>query len=380
MTAAVTSNVPTELMSTEQAAVDLVHVTKSFGSITAVDDVSMSIRRNEFFSILGPSGCGKTTLMRMITGFERPTSGRILLNGSDTNNQPANKRNLNMLFQSYALFPHLSVYDNVAFELKARRYPRSQIRDDVARALEMVQLTGYDTRKPGELSGGQKQRVALARAIVSRPSVILLDEPLGALDQRLRQDMQLELKQVQREVGITFIYVTHDQNEALTMSDRIAVMSQGKIIQIATPVELYQNPVNRFVADFIGTSNQLTGALIGSTDLRYLQVPGIGVIQVPDSTAASEPGTTAHLTVRPEVIELGVSQADFEASGYVALAGTVTDVVFLGGETRYHVDLGEGHKIVATRVNQPGTSIPTPQAGDAVKVRWAVGSSRLLTD
>jgi len=237
----------------------LIELTKRFGEVLAVDAVSLDIRTGEFFSLLGPSGCGKTTTLRMIGGFELPTSGRIELRGRDVTLVPPERRPVNMVFQSYALFPHLSVFDNVAFGLRRRKVPDADVRRRVGVTLELVRLTGYDRRGPGELSGGQQQRVALARALVCEPTVLLLDEPLGALDLKLRRQLQVELKRVQVEVGITFVYVTHDQEEALALSDRIAVLNGGRIEQLGTPEELYDRPRTRFVADFIGTTNLLAG-------------------------------------------------------------------------------------------------------------------------
>jgi spermidine/putrescine transport system ATP-binding protein len=241
----------------------LTELTKHFRDVRAVDSVSMDIRSGEFFSMLGPSGCGKTTTLRMIGGFELPTTGRVELRGRDVTMDPPDKRPVNMVFQNYALFPHLDVAENIAFGLRRKSVDRAQIKQRVGDALDLVHLTGYDRRKPNQLSGGQQQRVALARALVNRPNVLLLDEPLGALDLKLRKALQIELKRVQTEVGITFVYVTHDQEEALTMSDRIAVMQAGKVEQLGTPEELYDRPATPFVADFIGTTNLLHGVVEG---------------------------------------------------------------------------------------------------------------------
>jgi spermidine/putrescine transport system ATP-binding protein len=243
-------------------AVELREVSKRFGEVEAVHQVSLQIREGEFFSLLGPSGCGKTTTLRMIAGFERPDAGEILIRGQRMNEVPPFHRPVNTVFQHYALFPHMTVFENVAFGLEMKRLPREEIRRRVAEALRLVRLTGLENRYPRQLSGGQQQRVALARALVNRPAVLLLDEPLGALDLKLRKEMQLELKNLQHQVGITFIYVTHDQEEAMTMSDRIAVMNQGRVLQVGTPVEIYERPATRFVADFIGETNFLEGRLV----------------------------------------------------------------------------------------------------------------------
>src|SRR5438270_8586677 len=239
--------------------VGLYGVTKSFGNVVAVDNVTIEVAHGEFFSLLGPSGCGKTTSLRMIAGFEEPESGRVTLTGRDIVGVPPYKRNVNTVFQSYALFPHLTVFDNVAFGLRRKKVARHEARDRVQRYLRLVQLEGYDDRRPQQLSGGQQQRVALARALVNQPAVLLLDEPLGALDLKLRQEMQIELKAIQQRVGLTFVYVTHDQEEALTMSDRLAVFSHGRVEQVGTPAEVYEQPVSPFVAGFVGTSNTLSG-------------------------------------------------------------------------------------------------------------------------
>src|SRR5437764_4793071 len=248
--------------------VQLVDLVKRFADVVAVDGINLEMPSGEFFSMLGPSGCGKTTTLRMIAGFEQPTEGRILLDGADMQYTPPHKRNVNTVFQSYALFPHLSVYDNVAFGLKRQKRPKSEIRERVGEALELVQLRGLEKRKPAQMSGGQQQRVALARALVLKPAVLLLDEPLGALDAKLRKALQIELKALQQQVGITFIYVTHDQEEALTMSDRIAVMSDGRVEQVGPPQEVYEEPTTTFVADFLGVSNLMTVTAKGESGGR----------------------------------------------------------------------------------------------------------------
>src|ERR1700685_920190 len=246
--------------------VELVTLTKQFDDFTAVDGISVEIRPGEFFSLLGPSGCGKTTTLRMVAGFEPPSGGKIMLDGVDVGSWPPSRRNVNTVFQSYALFPFLTVAENVAFGMKYKSVPKSERDKRVAEALELVQLTGFEKRRPNQLSGGQQQRVALARALVLRPAVLLLDEPLGALDARIRKQLRVELKAVQEEVGITFVFVTHDQEEALSMSDRVAVMSKGKIEQIGTPSEVYEDPATVFVADFLGISNLMDGSVVGGCD------------------------------------------------------------------------------------------------------------------
>jgi spermidine/putrescine transport system ATP-binding protein len=324
---------------TGQEAIRFEGVTKRFGSLVAVDDLNLSIRSGEFFSLLGPSGCGKTTTLRMVAGFEQPTTGSIFLEGDPVDEVPPYERNVNTVFQSYALFEHLDVEGNVAFGLKRRRVPSDEIRTRVAEALELVQLTGRERAKPRQLSGGQMQRVALARALVNRPAVLLLDEPLGALDLKLRKQMQVELKQIQREVGITFIYVTHDQEEALSMSDRIAVMNEGRVIQCGPPEDVYERPREEFVAGFIGISNLLEGVaeeggMVRIANGQRLPAP------LPDDC---RPGQRVNLSVRPEKIAL---DEEVEA-GMVDLEGTVEARVYLGVTTQVTVGLGNGAHLVA---------------------------------
>lgn len=353
------------------AAVKLTDISKTFGDSVAVHPINLEIGTNEFFSILGPSGCGKTTLMRMITGFETPTTGTVQLDGKVVNSLPTRKRDLNMLFQSYALFPHLSVAENIAFELRVRKYQKAEITQRVREGLELVQLEHLADRKPDQLSGGQRQRVALARAVVGRPAVVLLDEPLGALDQQLRKEMQVELKRMQREVGITFIYVTHDQEEALTMSDRIAVMSAGEVQQIGAPTEIYDRPQNQFVASFIGSCN-LIPATIGATG-RSAVVDGYGEVpaEVSESIAA---GTQVTLAVRPERVHL--SRADEPG----AIRTQLITPVFLGDSWRFIVGLGSGGQQMTIDVPSGqegalGTGVP----GDDVWLRWSPKDARILT-
>src|SRR4051794_31914179 len=278
-------------------------VSKSFAGVAAVDDVTLEIRDGEFFSLLGPSGCGKTTTLRMIAGFETPDSGRVDLHGTDVTTVPANRRPVNMVFQHYALFPHMSIYDNVAFGLKVKRIPRDEHAARIGALLRIVSLGGYERRRPRQLSGGEQQRVALARALVNEPAALLLDEPLGALDVKLRKQMQLELKEIQARTRTTFVYVTHDQEEALTMSDRIAVMNGGLVEQIAGPRELYEHPASPFVAGFIGTSNLL--ALRVDTARAGLVAMNLGEDERLLARSQATPGETVQITVRPEKIKLG---------------------------------------------------------------------------
>jgi putative spermidine/putrescine transport system ATP-binding protein len=320
-------------------AVRLVGLRKSFGQLAAVAGVDLEIAEGEFFTMLGPSGSGKTTLLRLIAGFERPDAGVVELGGTDVTRQPPYARNVNTVFQDYALFPHMNVLENVGYGLRVRRVPRAERRRRAEAALEMVRLTGLGERKPVQLSGGQRQRVALARAIVNEPEVLLLDEPLGALDAKLRQEMQSELKRIQREVGITFVYVTHDQEEALTMSDRLAVFNQGRIEQLGTPVDVYERPASDFVAGFIGISNLL------------------------------ERGGR-HITVRPEKVRL-LAEGEQPPPGSHAEPARIDDVVYLGMLTRYVVTLADGGKLTAVRQNLDGYAADVLGArGTTITVAW----------
>jgi putative spermidine/putrescine transport system ATP-binding protein len=316
-------------------------------AIVAVAGIDLDVRNGEFFSMLGPSGSGKTTTLRMIAGFERPTAGRVLLHGRDVTDLPAFERDVNTVFQDYALFPHMSVGENVAYGLMVRKVPRAERETRVADALTMVRLDGYERRRPSQLSGGQRQRVALARALVNRPRVLLLDEPLGALDLKLREEMQIELKAIQQAVGITFIYVTHDQEEALTMSDRLAVFNRGRIEQLGTPADVYERPATRFVAGFVGTSNLLTG-----------------------DSARAIVGAAGTFTVRPEKIHL-VDPAATPGPDEASATGTIREVVYLGPDTRYIVALDAGGELVVTQQNLATSSMEALAAkGRVVRLTW----------
>ncbi|GIH51897.1 ABC transporter ATP-binding protein [Microbispora rosea] len=351
-------------------AIELDHVVKEYVShgevVRAVKGVSLAIAEGEFFSLLGPSGCGKTTSMRMIAGFEDPTQGVVRLHGEDVTSVPPNKRDINMVFQSYALFPHMNVWDNVAFGLKRKKVPDAEIKRRVGEILEVVDLVGREKRRPKEMSGGQQQRVALARALVNRPRALLLDEPLGALDLKLRQAMQIELKRIQREVGITFVYVTHDQSEALTMSDRIAVMNDGLVEQLAEPREIYERPASKFVAGFIGTSNLLSGTVQQITgDTAVLALGASDRILVPADGALAA-GASVDLTVRPEKIKIAKDQPEGDLS---VVRGTVSEVVYLGTYNSYVVRLGDGAEITVFEQNANDSTI-TAERGDAVWLSW----------
>jgi spermidine/putrescine transport system ATP-binding protein len=354
--------------------VGIERVTKRFGDFVAVDGADFAIDRGEFFSMLGPSGCGKTTTLRMIAGFEQPTAGRITLEGKDVSRVPPYKRNVNTVFQHYALFPHMSVADNVAFGPRSRRVAKAEAARRVQELLEVVRLAAFADRRPGQLSGGQQQRVALARALVNYPSALLLDEPLGALDLKLRQAMQLELKRIQREVGITFVYVTHDQEEALTMSDRIAVMNDGKVEQIATPEEIYHSPASVFVAGFIGVANLLPATVEAvHADSAAVTLAGDARADVPVGNGAPEVHGRATVMIRPE--RIGV-RTDEPSNGAPRLRTTVTDLTFQGPLVRAALRTVDGAEVVAHI--GPEDDLPLLRPGDAVWITWETEAARLL--
>ena len=345
------------------------HAVKEFGAVRALDDVSLAIRENEFFALLGPSGCGKTTLLRCLGGFEQLTSGRLLLDGRDLVGSRPYERPVNMMFQSYALFPHMRVWDNVAYGLRAERLPTDEVRTRVDDVLGKVGLVRLAERRPNQLSGGERQRVALARAIVKRPRVLLLDEPLAALDRKLRGEMQIELKRLQHEVGITFIVVTHDQEEALTMADRVAVMHAGQVLQVGSPVELYDRPLNHFVAAFIGKMNFLRGVVASGG----ISVDQHGLITARSSGAAD--GTAAWLAIRPEAARL-LGSGETPGQGDVSLPAVVDAVAFVGSQIHAHVRLeGSGEAFIVT--SDKRDSLPAP--GDRLRVAWPVDHARILS-
>ena len=399
----------------DRVAVELKGVSKVFPAgrgaqrVTAVNAMNLQILRGEFFTFLGPSGCGKTTTLRMIAGFENPTAGQITIAGQPMTDVPANKRPVNTVFQNYALFPHLNVGQNVGFGLKIKRVAAPERERRVKEALELVRMGGYENRRTTQLSGGQQQRIALARALVNEPTVLLLDEPLGALDLKLRKEVQLELKQLQSQLGITFIYVTHDQEEALTMSDRIAVMQDGVIQQMGAPREIYESPANRFVADFIGETNFLNGRLSQTTPTYRLTVAENEIAVKPPETAVSL-SQAVTLAIRPEKISLypmatvadlqaqGANDAELrrlfqgnipaanstvgdylQGEGLVALPGTVVESIYIGTDIRYQVKLPNGESLIVRVQNLSGRYDTRFKVGDAVYAVWQPHEAQILT-
>ncbi len=359
--------------------VRLVDVVKKFGEAVAVDHIDLEVLHGEFFSLLGPSGCGKTTTLRLIGGFEEPTSGLIELQGRDVTWLPPYKRNVNTVFQSYALFPHLTIFENVAFGLRRRKVKDAEIKARVAEMLKLVELPGYEQRKPTQISGGQAQRVALARALVNRPAVLLLDEPLGALDLKLRRQMQVELKRIQQEVGITFIYVTHDQEEAMTMSDRIAVMNSGHYEQLGDPESLYERPATRFVAGFLGISNLLAGSVEG-TDPSYVTVRLADDSRIRAPRGTTDGQTAVSVGVRPEKIRLR-QPSEAAPTGHNELSGIVRDASYLGVSTQYQIEARGGVLLTVYEQNvERATRAELWAPGEAVRVTWSPDHSFIVHD
>ena len=368
----------------EQATVRMEGVGKLFHGVQAVEGVDLEIRRGEFFALLGPSGCGKTTLLRMVAGFEMPDRGSIRIGGRDMTGVPANERPVNMVFQQYALFPHLSVAENVAFGLRVRRTPEPELRERVAEALASVQLAGLAGRMPAQLSGGQQQRVALARALVNRPELLLLDEPMAALDEKLREDMRQELKTLQHRVSISFLYVTHDQQEALELADRIAVMERGKVVQVGAPQEIYEVPQTAFVADFVGVSNLIPGKVVererllvesapGASRRVVLALDGFGRVEAV-SRSAMETGARVTLCLRPERIHLAASPVEDLVN---RVLGMVERALFLGSEIHYHIRLKSGTLV---RVHDSYSPLqPARREGESVYLQWRAEDSTVLT-
>nr|MBN1229402.1 ABC transporter ATP-binding protein [Anaerolineae bacterium] len=354
-----------------QPAVQLINVTKQFGQVVAVDNISLDIEDGEFFSLLGPSGCGKTTTLRMIAGLEVTTMGQILIHGKPMHQTPSFKRPVNTVFQNYALFPHMTIEKNVAFGLEMRGVPKEEIGAQVREALEMVQLPQMAKRRPRQLSGGQQQRIALARALVNRPEVLLLDEPLGALDLKLRKAMQLELKALQSQVGITFVYVTHDQEEALTMSDRIAVMDQGLILQVGAPREIYERPSCRFVADFIGETNFMDGRVTGVDGSNVtVEVDGEVAILATSETPVSV-GQEVTVAIRPEKFVLG---------GVGRVRGRIREVIYIGTDWRYIIQLTSRSEVVARQQNLDPVHSASLRPGEEIGLSWEPYQAMVLTE
>lgn len=354
-------------------AVQLINLVKEFAGHTAVNDISMDIKQGEFLTLLGPSGCGKTTTLRMIAGFEQPTSGIILLDGQHVEHTPPYARNVNTVFQSYALFPHMNIFDNIAFGLTMKKLPKDRIKEKVAEVLALVQLEGFASRRPEQLSGGQRQRVAIARALVNSPKVLLLDEPMGALDLQLRKQMQIELKRLQKKLGITFIYVTHDQEEALTMSDRIAVMNAGVIEQIGKPDEIYEHPASRFVAGFIGETNLFEGT-VASVDGKYAVI-SLGNSRVPVPNRNLSVGEIAYIAVRPERLEVSNS-----SNGKAfALQGIYKEQIYVGAQMKTIINVGNQMEVV---VNEPvgGSSYEQLQRDKEIFISWNPDCATVVKD
>jgi spermidine/putrescine transport system ATP-binding protein len=360
--------------------IEMIGVSKQYNErngsrFEALAPSDINIRTGEFFTLLGPSGCGKTTALRIIAGFIKPTTGELYINKVLMNDIPPYKRPVNMVFQDYALFPHLSVFDNVAFGLNIKKVPTSEKKQRVQEALEIVQLQGYDNRRPNQLSGGQRQRVALARALVNKPSVLLLDEPLGALDLKLRRAMQIELKSLQKKVGITFIYVTHDQEEALTMSDRIAVMNKGNILQVDTPMNIYERPATRFVADFVGETNFITGK-IATIEKDIVRVAiGENLVNVFHNTNSIHHGDQITVAIRPEKLSFAAQGQSGET-----LPVQISEVTFLGTDTRYIVNMPTGEKAAIRVQNANRFALPSYNIGDEVSVNYNMKDAQILTN
>lgn len=368
------------------ASVELVHVVKRYGDVVAVNDLSLIIGEGEFFSLLGPSGCGKTTTLRLIGGLENPDSGEVRISGDVVNDRPPYERSSNIVFQNYALFPHLTVNDNIAFglRLKSRRTPEPEVKELVAQALGLVHLEGFGARRPDQLSGGQQQRVALARALVLHPKVLLLDEPLGALDRKLRKAMQIELRRIQQEVNITFVYVTHDQEEAMSMSDRVAVMRNGNFEQIGSPQEIFQSPQTRFTADFMGASNIFSGrittvvAAAGRASTGTVQIEtetGFAVISRNDRDLSS--GAASSFSIRPEAVQ--VFPKDWEWQADNKFDGRIVEKIYLGDVTELEVSLAEKDSIVSRVASRIDQSFGFKE-GDPVSIGWNAEDCNLLSD
>ena len=359
------------------ALLEIQDVTRRFGDFTAVDNVTLAIEAGEFFTLLGPSGCGKTTLLRMIAGFDLPDGGRILLNGKDLADTPPEERPVRTVFQSYALFPHMTVEGNIAFPLRMAKTPDHEIARKIEAALQDVRLAGFGKRMPQELSGGQKQRVAIARALVTHPTVLLLDEPLAALDAKLREEMQIELIDLQKEVGITFVYVTHDQTEALALSHRIAVMNHGRVEQMDEPSNIYNFPRTRFVADFIGHCNLLSGSVTANANgVVTVDIKGLGPVDVAANSTVS-PGQPGSIALRPEKIRIEGATGNSSNRHY---RGTVAELLYMGDVTVYKVATQDGNRIEALRANSQSGRAKFFEVGDAVEMSWPADAGYFIAE
>ena len=364
------------LDSSQKPYIQIQNVTKKFGDFTAIDNLNLDIYKNEFFSLLGPSGCGKTTLLRMLAGFEKVTDGKILLDGEDVSEIPPHLRPINMMFQSYALFPHMSVEKNIAFGLKQDNLPVTEINQRVEEMLELVELTDFAKRKPNQLSGGQSQRVALARSLAKRPKLLLLDEPLGALDKRLREQTQFELMDIQEKLEVTFVIVTHDQEEAMTVSSRIGVMDSGNLVQVATPTEIYEAPVNKDVADFIGDVNILKGEYKGQNKVgTQLHSDDSDSIVFATQEVDASPGDEMWFAIRPEKLEISKKKP---SNNHNILKGKIEDIAYGGSFSTYHVKLDNGRILKAIRANRERTEEHHLTWEDEVYLQWAPHSAVVL--
>jgi len=364
------------LDSSQKPYIQIQNVTKKFGDFTAIDNLNLDIYKNEFFSLLGPSGCGKTTLLRMLAGFEKVTDGKILLDGEDVSEIPPHLRPINMMFQSYALFPHMSVEKNIAFGLKQDNLPVTEINQRVEEMLELVELTDFAKRKPNQLSGGQSQRVALARSLAKRPKLLLLDEPLGALDKRLREQTQFELMDIQEKLEVTFVIVTHDQEEAMTVSSRIGVMDSGNLVQVATPTEIYEAPINKDVADFIGDVNILKGEYKGQNKVgTQLHSDDSDSIVFATQEVDASPGVEMWFAIRPEKLEISKKKP---SNNHNILKGKIEDIAYGGSFSTYHVKLDNGRILKAIRANRERTEEHHLTWEDEVYLQWAPHSAVVL--
>ena len=364
------------LDSSQKPYIQIQNVTKKFGDFTAIDNLNLDIYKNEFFSLLGPSGCGKTTLLRMLAGFEKVTDGKILLDGEDVSEIPPHLRPINMMFQSYALFPHMTVEKNIAFGLKQDNLPVTEINQRVEEMLELVELTDFAKRKPNQLSGGQSQRVALARSLAKRPKLLLLDEPLGALDKRLREQTQFELMDIQEKLEVTFVIVTHDQEEAMTVSSRIGVMDSGNLVQVATPTEIYEAPVNKDVADFIGDVNILKGEYKGQNKVgTQLHSDDSDSIVFATQEVDASPGDEMWFAIRPEKLEISKKKP---SNNHNILKGKIEDIAYGGSFSTYHVKLDNGRILKAIRANRERTEEHHLTWEDEVYLQWAPHSAVVL--